>query len=124
MVVERPLLLDTEGAGFWEVVDVHMGGIFEQILMVNGFNRLLFKINDINFAVGDVEYDDFLIIHLAEGVNDVVVLVFVENFAFFIEMNNALLLTRLVQSNHDKSIVVGNRQGKNFGSDSLQFDEV
>lgn len=57
-------------------MDGHLGCIFEQKDVADRSNSFVLKMNDVDLAVRNIEYNDFPIIHLAEAVNNFVVCVF------------------------------------------------
>ena len=69
-------------------------------------NPMSMQIENLDFAVRDIQNDYLFFVDHSEEVNDVFVLVFPQNFAIFIEMNDALLLAWVVNSHQDESVVV------------------
>jgi hypothetical protein len=65
------------------------------------------QVDDVDFAFGDVEDDDFFLGDHAEEVDNILIGVLKEDLAIFIEMDYAFLLTRFVHPDHYKSAVVG-----------------
>ena len=65
------------------------------------------QVDDVDFAFGDVEDDDFFLDDHAEEVDNILIGVLKEDLAIFIEMDYAFLLTRFVHPDHYKSAVVG-----------------
>jgi hypothetical protein len=74
VVVEASGLSYAEEASIGEGFDMHLGDIFEEIVVIKLNDVVGLKIDDVDFAFGDVQDDDFLLIHHSEEVNDVFVL--------------------------------------------------
>lgn len=106
IVVKGSLFLNAEVSGVWEVVDGHLDHIFKQVLVINWSDTLVLEMDYVDFTLSNVENDDFLVVHLAKSVNNVVVSLFEKYFTLGVEVDNTLLLAGLVHSDHDKSVFV------------------
>lgn len=61
----------------------------------------------VDFTVDNVENDNFLVVHLTKGVNNVLISLLVKYLAIGVEVDNTLLLAGLVHSDHNKGVFVG-----------------
>ncbi len=80
------------------------------------------QVDNVDFAFGDVEDDDFFLVDHAEEVDNILIGVLKEDLAIFIEMDYAFLLTLFVHPDHYKSVVVGGRGAENLGHGGVQID--
>ena len=80
------------------------------------------QVDNVDFAFGDVEDDDFFLGDHAEEVDNILIGVLKEDLAIFIEMDYAFLLTRFVHPDHYKSAVVGGRGAEDLGHGRFQCD--
>ena len=65
------------------------------------------EINDIYFALRNVQDYDLLVINHSKEVDDIFVLILPKNFSFLIEMDDALQLTWMVNSDHNEGMIIG-----------------
>ena len=121
MIVECSLLLNAKSTRVGKVINVHVRSVFIQILMINPLDSFFFKVYYINLTLRNIEYNDFFVVHLAESINDIIILVLVEYFPGSIKMNNAFLLTRFIHSSHNKGVIICDRYAQYFSSLLLQF---
>ena len=77
-------------------------------------NPMSLQIENIDFAVRDIQNDYLFFVDHSKEVNDVLVLVFPQNFTILIEMNDALLLARVINSHQDESVVVSRRYAEDL----------
>ena len=98
MFVIASLLFDTEESGLTKRFDCHLGYIIIQKVMIYLNNPMSLQIENLDFAVGNIQNDYLFFVDHSEEVNNVFVLVFPQNFTIFIQMNDALLLARVVNS--------------------------
>lgn len=106
MVVEAALLLHQEQFGLIEGLDVHLGHVIVEIIVVDLDDRFVLKIDDVDFAFWDIENDHFLVVHHPEEINDVLVLIFPEEFSLGVEVDDALLLSWVVHSHAHEGLIV------------------
>ena len=98
---------DAEVFGFGEGKHLHGAGVVEGVLVVDLHDLVGLEVDDVNFAFGDVADDDFLVVEHAEEVDDVVVLLFEEDFAGVVGVDDGLLGTGGVNAHEDEGILEG-----------------
>ena len=98
---------DAEVFGFGEGEHLHGAGVVEGVLVVDLHDLVGLEVDDIDFAFGDVADDDFLVVEHAEEVDDVVVLLFEEDFAGVVGVDDGLLGTGGVNAHEDEGILEG-----------------
>ena len=72
------------------------------------------EINDIYFALRNVQDYDLLVINHSKEVDDIFVLILPKNFSFLIEMDDALQLTWMVNSDHNEGMIIGDWNTKDL----------
>jgi hypothetical protein len=100
------MLDDTEVLRIVKGHNLYQICIFEHILMINMSYILSFKINNVDGCITGVEDNDFLISKHAKSANYTVVVIFSNDFALFIEMDNCLALPWLHNCREDIGIII------------------
>ncbi len=77
---------------------------------------------DIDFILGDVEDDAFFFVEHTKEVDDVGVAVFVDYISVGVEMDEALVSSWHIDSDHDKSVIVGGREAEDLACGFFEFD--
>ena len=110
MVIEGPLLDNNQHLGVVEGFNAHLGHIFEQIMMIDGANFLSLEVNNVDVVIGNVHNNDLPVTDHPKRVDDIIVLVFKQNFTSLIHMNDALSLSRLDHLGENEGFVKGCRK--------------
>lgn len=98
---------DAKIFGFRESEHLHRDGVIESILVVDLHNLLGLKVDDVNFAFGDVANNDFFVVDHSEEIDYVFVPSFVENFSGVIGVDDRLVGSRGINPDEDEGIFIG-----------------
>ena len=101
-----------------------MGHVVEEILVIDGSNRLRLEVDNVDMLVGDVHNDNLAFVEHSEEVDNVRVLMLEENFAFSIDMHDALIGSRIDDFAENVGIVEGSGETEYLGDGVFQFQLV
>lgn len=73
MIVKAALFEDEDESRIVEGLDGHLSDVIKQVVMVDRDELMSLKIDDVNFAFGHVEDDDFLFVEHGKAVDDIFV---------------------------------------------------
>lgn len=88
--------------------------------MIDGSGNLGLEIDDVYFLAGDVHNDDLPLVQHGEEVNNVWVLLLEENLTISINMDDALISSRVDDLAEDKGVVEGGGETEDFSYLVLQ----
>ena len=114
MVIVASLFLHTEEFSLSKGLDGHLSHVIVKEVVVDSFGCLGLEVEDLDFGVGDVENDQFLVTDNSEVVDDVLVVLLPEDLTTRVKMDDALSLSRLVNSGDGGTAVVGSRAAEYF----------
>ena len=114
VIIVASLLFHTEETGLSKSFDGHLGNIIKEIVMINPNYSMSLKINDVNFALRNVQNNDLLLVDHSKEVYDVFVLMFPENLPIFIQMDYALKLPWMVNSYYHEGMIVSSRNAEDL----------
>ena len=115
VLTKASFFLHTESSRLREVVDLHLGSILKCILMVHMDNFMCLQVNDIYHTGADIQNNNFFLIHLAEHVDDIIVLSLKQYISWGIKVDDSFFLAGLVHSHHNKGVIKSSWNTEDFG---------
>ena len=124
VVIQGSSFTNAEEFGFCEGEHLHGTSIFVGVLVAYLENLMCLKVDDVDLRLRNVADYHFFVVDLTKKVNDIVVLSLEENTALCVEVNYALLLTRLVNSDEDEGSFVGSGSTEDLIEGLWKFDSM
>jgi len=109
MVVEKSFFLHAESTRLSEIVNQHLNCILEQVLVIHELNSFCLEVDDVNFTRKNVKNNNFLLVHLAEGINNIFVGVLIKYLSLGIEVYDGFLFGWFINSDCYECVVIGSR---------------